>query len=121
MKKEELECLMANYYGTECYHRMPVTNLLVTDGALGFAKNAGAFWFLTDVALFRKEAFKVNPEEEMFSVHLIVKDNKADMIYKDGNGHICYSKHYSLTDCPEGDWIFYYFKSENLLIWNGEY
>ena len=121
MKSEELKSLMGNYYGTECYHRMPLTNLLVTDGVLAFAKYAGACWFLTDVALFRKEAFKKNPEEEMFSVHLIVKDGKADMNYIDGDGHCCYSKHYAYTDCPEGDWVFYYFKSENLLIWNGEY
>ena len=33
---------MEEYTGTQGYHRMPITDLLVTDGVLGFIKNAGA-------------------------------------------------------------------------------
>lgn len=121
MKSEELKSIMGNYSGTECYHRMPITNLLVTDGVIGFIKNAGAMWFVTDVGLFRKQASKKNPDESMFSVHLISKNNKANIVFMDGDDKICLKKNYSYTNCPEGDWIFYYFPLESLLIWNGEY
>lgn len=121
MKSEELQAIMGNYTGTDSYHKMPSLNLNYTDGVIGFAENAGAYWFVTDVAIFRKEAIKKNRDEYMFSVHLIVKDGKADMLFKDGNGHICYKHHYAFTDCPDGDWVFYYYVNERLLIWNGEY
>ena len=121
MKSEELRAIMGNYSGTEQYHRMPLINLLVTDGVIGFIKNAGANWFVTDVGLFRKQAQRKNPEETMFSVHLISKNDKANIVFKDGNGKVCLMKNYSYTDCPEGDWVFYYYPLENLLIWNGEY
>jgi hypothetical protein len=92
-----------------------------TDGVLAFAKEAEAGWLVTDIQVFRKEAIKENPEEYMFSVHLIVKEGKADLIFKDANGHICFKYHYSNTDFPDGDWLFYYYVNEDLLIWCDEY
>lgn len=37
------------------------------------------------------------------------------------NNNKKYIKHISSTDCPDGDWVFYYFTSDNVLIWSGEY
>lgn len=117
----ELKAIMANCYGTESYYRCRISPMKYTDGVLTFAKNAEAIWFIRDVQVFRKEAIKENPEEYMFSVHLIVKEGKGDLIFKDAKGHICFKYHYSNTDCPDGDWLFYYYVEEDLLIWNGEY
>lgn len=121
MNKKELEAIMANYYGTENYYKHPLIAMNYTDGVQAFAKNAGAYWFITDCGLFVKEAIKKDSQEDMFAVHLIVEGDKADMIFKNGDNHEVYKRHYTFTDCPEGDWLFYYFKSENLLIWSGEY
>lgn len=121
MTKEEFNAIMNNCTGTDVYYKNPLMNLQYTDGVKIFAENAGAYWFITDVALFAKEAVKANSEEYMFSIHLIVKDDNADMKFKDGDGHICYERHYAFTDCPEGEWIFFYFPEEKLLIWHGEY
>lgn len=118
---QELRAKMANCYGTECYYKCRMSSMKYTDGVLAFAKEAEAGWLVTDIQVFRKEAIKENPEEYMFSVHLIVKEGKADLIFKDANGHICFKYHYSNTDCPDGDWIFYYYVNEDLLIWCDEY
>lgn len=118
---QELRAKMANCYGTECYYKCRMSSMKYTDGVLAFAKEAEAGWLVTDIQVFRKEAIKENPEEYMFSVHLIVKEGKADLIFKDANGHICFKYHYSNTDCPDGDWLFYYYVNEDLLIWCDEY
>ena len=118
---QELRAKMANCYGTECYYKCRMSSMKYTDGVLAFVKEAEAGWLVTDIQVFRKEAIKENPEEYMFSVHLIVKEGKADLIFKDANGHICFKYHYSNTDCPDGDWLFYYYVNEDLLIWCDEY
>ena len=46
---------------------------------------------------------------------------KGDLIFKDAKGHICFKYHYSNTDCPDGDWLFYYYVEQDLLIWCDEY
>ena len=117
----ELRAKMANCYGTECYYKCRMSSMKYTDGVLAFAKEAEAGWLVTDIQVFRKEAIKENPKEYMFSVHLIVKEGKGDLIFKDANGHICFKYHYSNTDCPDGDWLFYYYVEEDLLIWCDEY
>lgn len=118
---QELRAKMANCYGTECYYKCRMSSMKYTDGVLAFVKEAEAGWLVTDIQVFRKEAIKENPEEYMFSVHLIVKKGKANLIFKDANGHICFKYHYSNTDCPDGDWLFYYYVNEDLLIWCDEY
>ena len=117
----KLQALMSNYYGTEHYYRLTMPNINYTDGVKAFIENAEAVWFLIDVGLFRKEAIKKNPNEDMFAVDLVVKDGKADLLLKKKKKKICYKRHYSYTTCPDGMWLFYYFRNENLLIWLGEY
>jgi len=118
---KELENVMSNYYGTENYYRHPLIGITYTDGVQAFAENAGAYWFITDLGLFVREAIKKDPKEDMFSVHLIVKDGKADMVFRNCDNKEVYKKHYDFTDCPDGDWIFYYYVEDRILIWHGEY
>lgn len=121
MKSAELKAIMAQCYGTENYYRCSLSKMLYTDGVKTFVENAEAAWLLTDIQVFRKNAIRANSNEYMFSVHLIVKEGKGDLIFKDGNGKICFKHHYGNTDCPDGDWLFYYYVDEDLLIWCHEY
>lgn len=121
MKSKELKAIMDNYSGTENYYYSPLMTMRYTDGVRAFVKNAEAGWFLADVCAYKEYAKKKSPNEYMFSVHLMVNDSKADLVFKDGDGHIDYVHHYSYTDCPDGDWVFFYYVDEDLLIWNGEY
>ena len=45
-----------------------------------------------------------------------IANNEAD-IYKDDRKE----KHISFTDCPDGEWEFFYEPKANLLMWRGEY
>lgn len=117
----ELKELMAQCYGTENYYREFLLSYLYTDGVRTFAMNAGngAFWFLQEVNGMIVDNKIRQSDDNLTSIHLKVKDDKADIIME--NDGKTFKKHISYTDCPEGDWLFYYFTSDNVLIWNGEY
>lgn len=117
----ELQNMMAQCYGTEQYYREKLLSYLYTDGVKTFAMNAGngAFWFLQEVNGMIVDN-KIRESEDYFSsIHLISKDGKADIVIKNDNK--TFKKHISYTDCPEGDWTFYYVSDQNVLMWCGEY
>lgn len=108
----ELENKMAYCYGTEQYYRSVLLPFLYTDGVKTFAENAGggAYWFLSECARVVKGL------TDFASIVLKVKDGKADIMVNDEN-----KKHIAYTDCPDGDWEFFYEPESKVLLWNGEY
>lgn len=117
----ELEELMAQCYGTEHYYREFLLSYRYTDGVKTFAMNAGngAFWFLQEVNGMIVDNKIRQSGDNLTTIHLKVNGGKADIIMENNDNK--YTKHISYTDCPDGDWVFYYFTSSNVLIWNGEY
>lgn len=105
MNTEELSAALAQCYGTEGYTRY-MGGLLLTDGAVTFAENAGggAYWFLDIVWT---ELLPINKTEPFMAVKLSAKDDKADITATDGNDTTLYTRHIEYTDCPNGDWTFY--------------
>ena len=108
----ELENIMAYCYGTENYYRYMNSRFMYTDGVKTFAEKAGAYWFI-DLCFGNL----VTLPEDFYSIKLIVKGTKATMVIK-GEKEVA-RKNISYTDCPEGEWLFYY--SQNVLLWNMEY
>lgn len=117
----ELQNMMAQCYGTEQYYREMLLSYLYTDGVKTFAMNAGegAFWFLQEVNGMIVDNKIRQSSDDLTSIHLKVKDDKADIIME--NDGKTFEKHISYTDCPEGDWAFYYSTSSNVLMWRDEY
>lgn len=109
-KQLELEAKMAYCYGTEHYYNSPVLCYLYTDGVKTFAQEAGAYWFLSELNRF------IYGQKEFCSLSLIVNKSKGD-IYKDDKK----VKHIPFTDCPDGEWKFFYEPQANVLMWNMEY
>lgn len=105
-----LENIMENCIGTEHYYNSPVLCYLYTDGVKTFAVEAGAYWFLSELNPF------IYKSKDFASFKLDVKEGKAD-IYKDDRK----VKHIAFTDCPDGEWEFFYEPQANLLMWRGEY
>jgi hypothetical protein len=105
MNTQELKDVLAQCYGTEGYTRY-MGGLLLTDGAVVFAENAGggAYWFLDIVWT---ELLPINKTEPFMSVILSAKGDKADITATDGNDKPLFTKHIGFTDCPDGDWGFY--------------
>ena len=123
MNKNELENLMSQATGTESYHRINFgfTEILITDGVKMFIENADAFWFVTDVVSYIPEMKKKAPNEYLFAIDLVVKDSKAKLIIRRGDDKTIIQQDYSYTDCPEGEWKFYYDVDSNVMLYYMEY
>lgn len=114
---------MSHCYGTESYHSL--TNCIfgptkVTDGVMTFINVGKAWWAISDSLLFLLQERQRNPRD-FYAVHINSKDNKADIIIADGDDKELYKRHYSYTDLESGSYTFFYFTSEDLLIYSGEY
>lgn len=113
MNSLELQNYMGNFYGTEHWYRyMGFSKFLYTDGVKAFAENAEAYWFIDEC--FGLVAKLPN---DLYSIKLTVKDEKATIVVK-GEKEVA-RKNIPHTDCPEGEWLFYF--TDNVLLWNGEY
>jgi hypothetical protein len=114
--RQELSNLLANYTGSETWWRHPFgRGCTYTDGAKAFAENAGngAYWFLDIVFT---EYVELMREQGFITVTLCVHDNgKAVVKVTDGNQTTLEFKHIDWTDCPKGDWKFF-FVDDVLLI-----
>jgi len=117
-ESKELSNYMANYYGTECYYSGgPLLQFLFTDGVKAFCEKAGAYWFLMESRIAINHV-----KEDFLAIHLDVKEDASCEVFVIGEkGHKCYSKHIPFTDCPIGEWVFYYDRPSNVFLWNGEY
>lgn len=105
-----LENVMANCIGTEHYYTSPILVYRYTDGVKTFACEAGAYWFLSELNRF---VWKVKDFEKFT---LKVEYGMADIFLGDKK-----VRHIAFTDCPEGEWEFFYDRASNLLMWNMEY
>lgn len=114
---QQLQSELDQCTGTEHYYRGPLNRYKFTDGVHIFADKAGAVWLLTDIALFLSKSELQN--QEFLCIVLKVKDQKADLIFEDGNDKVLFKRHYSFTDCPEGDWKLYFI--DNVLLLPSEY
>ena len=117
----KLNEIMAQCYGTENYYREYLLSYLYTDGVKEFAMNAGggAYWFLQEVNGMIVDNKIRQSDDYLTTIHLIVKNGKADIVME--NDDKKYTKHISCTDCPDGDWVFYFDSYQNVLLWHGEY
>lgn len=120
---EELQKIMDYATGTEKYTRFNVgiAEVLLTDGVVAFIENADAFWFVSDVLSYIPSIRKKAPDEYLFSVVLNVAKGKGNLTITDGDNIPVASKHYAYTDCPDGEWSFYYDSDSNVLMYCKEY
>ena len=108
---------MNQCYGTEVYYTHPLfPNFYYTEGVKVFCEKANAYWFLTDTFIKLQKSFK---DSSFVSIHLRVKDDKADLVFCDGDDKELMRQHYKYTDCPEGDWHFFFI--DGVLLWHMEY
>lgn len=98
---------LAQFTGTENYYRHSLARTVVyTDGVKYFADTAGAYWFL-DILATEVYDF-VRKGEEFVAVTMKVSDGKAVIVADDGNGKDLWKRKIGFTDCPEGEWKFYF-------------
>ena len=116
-KSSDLSNLMSYCYGTEHYYTNPIHSFKYTDGVKIFCENAQSYWLLDIVNSVCR--FYKRMHQDLIIIKLIVnKDNKASISFEDTFG-IFFSQIIPFTDCPEGEWMFYF--NDNVFFWNGEY
>jgi hypothetical protein len=108
----DLENHMAYYTGTEHYYKYMFSRFVYTDGVKGFCEKAGAYWFLDLVF-----GYLVRLPEDFYSIKLVVTGSKATMTINADS--TVARRNISFTDCPDGEWLFYY--QNRVLMWNMEY
>ena len=115
---EQLKQELQHYYGTGRYHHInPIcnpTNSDFTDGVKAFADKAQAYWFL-DIVFSELITHKKTKNETFLSILLSVGkkglsslENEAWIVVTDGNEKELYKKVIKYTDCPDGDWDFFF-------------
>src|SRR5690554_5785412 len=101
---DELAHNLRQFTGTESYHRY-MMGVVLTDGALYFAKNAGggAFW-LMDILATQPE---IRQQPFAHVTLTVADDSTATLTATDGNDNQVYERTIDFTTCPAGKWEFY--------------
>ncbi len=114
---QDLRNDLAQFTGTEYWHRCALNPAcLYTDGVEYFVEQAGAYWFLDILAT---EFFELQHKAGFLNIWLKVRGNQADIVIEDGDYNVLKEKHIDFTDCPEGDWQFFF--TDNVILLTSEY
>jgi hypothetical protein len=113
----QLRADLGAFIGTENWHRHPINrSMLLTDGVVYFADQAGAWWFIDIIAT---EVMRFHTLKPFLSIALDVLAGAADIVVGDGDGVNLFKRHIHFTDAPDGLWRFYL--TDNVLLLPGEY
>jgi hypothetical protein len=111
---------LSQYTGTETWFRHNLNRkVLYTEGVQFFAENAGggAYWFLDIIAT---EGITACAGRPFMIVTLKVENKKATITGADDTDiPPFWTKEVMFTDCPEGEWVFYFI--DNILLLPSEY
>lgn len=91
---------LAQFTGTESWHRFGLSKVTCTDGAKYLADGAGAYWLLDEIALNNMFGEGKLKGEEFQVWKLAVTGSTAVLTAEDGNGHKLFSKRIPFTDFP---------------------
>lgn len=103
---EELDGKLADYYGTECYHKLSLGNLKCTDGIKALAEEAGAFWFVDIIASYQGEAKVKACPFQVWRVHSEEGNSFVDM-REDSDTPVIVRQELPCTDFPKGEYEVY--------------
>lgn len=111
---------MRQFTGSAVLYHHPLYKVpQYTEGIRYFLQNAGngAYWLLDLIAT---EPAIAKQAREFASIKLSVKHNAARLWVDDGNlGKPVYERTIEYTDCPEGQYSFYW--TDNVLMLASEY
>lgn len=117
-RSTDLKSDLAQFTGTEVWYRHSINRrVMYSEGVKYFADKAGCYWLL-DILATQPEILK--QAEEFASIRLQVADDmSANLSVTDGNDTTVYTRRIGFTDCPEGDWEFFFIN--NVIMLPSEY
>lgn len=97
ISKEELERNLAQFTGSEEYHKFShFTRLLATDGVIYLAQSAECFWLLDILASVQNM-----PKIRRAEMQVLKFDTASKMVrIEDGNKNVLYKQKIDYTDFP---------------------
>jgi hypothetical protein len=108
---------LSGFTGTEYWYRHHfVRGVTYTDGVKYFAEAAGAWWFVDDCII---EYAPLMRQHGFLTITLDVANDKAKITVDDGNDNVLATKAIPYTDCPAGQYRFYF--TDNVLLLPSEY
>ena len=108
---------LRQYTGTENWYRHYfVRDVTYTDGVKAFAELAGAWWFVDDSII---EYAPLMREHGFLTITLDVSNSQAKITVDDGNDNVLATREIPYTDCPAGQYRFYF--TDNVLLLPSEY
>ncbi len=111
METTDLKCALAQFTGTEKYHRI-YPQVVLTDGTKYLADVAGCYWLMD---LYASHLASMDPNIESFTC---LKLNKrgvgAEIVVEDGNTLALAKQQIEYTDFPLENFIFY-------AVWSSEF
>lgn len=113
----QLASHLAQFTGTENWYRHPlVRTVTYTDGVKYFADTAHAWWFVDDSII---EYAALMKQHGFLTLTLDVANDKASITVDDGNDNVLATKAIEYTDCPAGQYKFYF--TDNVFLLPSEY
>ena len=86
-----------------------------TEGIQYLAENAGAYWFIDEIALAQRFDKAVAAEPFQVWELTVQPDSTADLVCTDGDDHEVYRKHIEFTDFP-AEGIKVYFENDTITL-----
>lgn len=117
---------LSQFYGTEGYHKLTMSNLNFTDGWKHIATELGAFW-LADIIASVQNLPKIKENNSLIVWRIVVEDKKAIVsahsdVEEDGSyskKKELYEQKIPLTDFPKGTFLWY--QVNDVILLSGEY
>ena len=104
----ELRSQLSGFHGGgKMYKHSLAQTVIYTSGVRHFAVKASAYWFLDILATEPK----IRRQGQDFALILLtVTGSKAKIVVTDGNDGTppVFKRNIEYTDCPEGEWKFYF-------------
>jgi len=124
LNPQELKQELANFCGTESFHKIRLTDTIFTDGIKYLAYTVKCFWLVTDASVIAKSLLNrcsfITIDFKMLSDELQdAMGYEAVIEYSDGNDNVLETHKYHTTDFPlENIRLFF---TNNTLMLPSEY
>lgn len=117
LTNQELKNNLAQFHGTEQWYRIPLSDIIYTDGVKYLVDTAECWWLVTNIA---SQQHRQELKDTPFQVWKLKKDgNSAMLICEDGNDNIVFKTFIMYTDFPLD--TIKLFLTDNVLMLPSEY
>lgn len=109
---------LAQFIGSTCHYRYPLTGLRYTEGVQFVADKGGAVWLLGDIAAYQLDpSIRFDPFQHWKLK--VAGDKTARLTCENGNGKVILEQKIDYTDFPLDEIAF--FLTDNVLMLPSEY